>query len=266
VKSWTEGERVTKASDIWSESRCSSGIRRRREREQPITHWEEKEWRSPLSLSEATTCEWCVKKRDEDFFSTVRRCIVVICTVVQFLSVCGMHPTTIHHEYTRPVTTASDHDEEARVWMKDWRRESFKMSVWYNQGVEWDAKSLVVKWGSVESTEVSLIDLWKDQLTGKDEWLSSARSSCVRIQHIYAQLHATFNSYECHSRSQRLSQCNSVLYLLNHCLLQAQAQDEGKLVNRWENNDAPCDSLDLWPPYKPTLITTTFHIIPTQVP
>jgi len=239
VKSWTEGERVTKASDIWSESRCSSGIRRRREREQPITHWEEKEWRSPLSLSEATTCEWCVKKRDEDFFLTVRRCIVVICTVVQFLSVCGMHPTTIHHE----VYKTSDNCQ--RPW---WRSESMnerlerrisKMSVRCNEGVEWDAKSdplnqLKFRWSTCGRTS---------SLGRTNDWV--VREVLV---------------------SQRLSQCNSVLYLLNHCLLQAQAQDEGKLVNRWENNDAPCDSLDLWPPYKPTLITTTFHIIPTQVP
>jgi len=183
VKSWTEGERVTKASDIWSESRCSSGIRRRREREQPITHWEEKEWRSPLSLSEATTCEWCVKKRDEDFFSTVRRCIVVICTVVQFLSVCGMHPTTIHHEYTRPVTTASDHDEEARVWMKDWRGESLRWA--------WDAtRGLNEMLNQIRWINWSFVDrLVEGRIIEKSAW-----SYWVRILHIYAPLHATFTN------------------------------------------------------------------------
>jgi len=199
VKSWTEGERVTKASDIWSESRCSSGIRRR-EREQPITHWEEKEWRSPLSLSEATTCEWCVKKRDEDFFLTVRRCIVVICTVVQFLSVCGMHPTTIHHEYTRPVTTASDHDEEARVWMKDcMEKRIFKMSVWCYQGMRTDP--------------LNQLKFRRSTCGRTNNWEECVKLLSENSTHLCTIACNFYQSYECHSRFQHLSQCNSTLSL-----------------------------------------------------
>lgn len=72
-----------------------------------------------------------------------------------------------------------------------------------------------------------------------------------------------YQSYECHSRFQQLSQCNSTLSL-EPLLTASVSQDEGKLVNRWENN-APCESLDSWPSYKTTLITM-FQIIPTQNP
>lgn len=143
------------------------------------------------------------------FSLTVRRCSsdVHILDCSPSFSVCGMRPT-IHHEYTRPVTTASDH-EDASEW-EVWR-------IW----------ACGARRGEIQIRWTHLCWIYRFEEARTRTIRERVRSSCDRRFQICARMHVTFNqSDECN-----LSLANISNRFLNHSFLPVYVLNSGS--PRW---------------------------------